>query len=328
MLEKLGAPLEALSPSPAGLLCLPFEIRLQIYRYCIPQRNMINVSMPRFDLVRSFEGRDLFLDSEDTTSSQGASLDVENDVENDVVNEEDYQIDWEWPTRFVNDAQELDEGTTNFEGSGSRPELSAYYWNDNSNRTSIFRLSKQISEEALDILYGENMFKVCLNGGGELGLSNNFTQANRQRMRHLLLIAEPCGINYWPGEMPNDEIWSSILPKSKTLRIVARQPTEALYPIALTLEKKMDEWIEWFKHRLQCFAQHLSRETIVKVDIDGRTETGELLKECLPYGYQEIRCHLVGDLIFKRGHFSWQSGYWDFDDPINSHDVDDDWNSD
>lgn len=39
-LEKLRTPPEA----PAtGLLCLPFEIRLQIYYYCIPRKRIIEV---------------------------------------------------------------------------------------------------------------------------------------------------------------------------------------------------------------------------------------------------------------------------------------------
>ena len=66
-------------------------------------------------------------------------------------------------------------------------------WNCNKNKNSIFLLSKQISEEALDILYGDNIFKLYLHGEGEVYLKKNFTEANRQRMRYLLLIAEPNG---------------------------------------------------------------------------------------------------------------------------------------
>jgi hypothetical protein len=29
----------------------------------------------------------------------------------------------------------------------------------------------------------------------------------------------------------------------------------------------------------------------------------------------------IGDLIFKRGRFSWESGYWDDDGPENSFDA-------
>jgi hypothetical protein len=43
-LDKLRAPLER----PAGLLRLPFEIRPQIYHYCIPRKHIIDVSIPQF----------------------------------------------------------------------------------------------------------------------------------------------------------------------------------------------------------------------------------------------------------------------------------------
>jgi hypothetical protein len=202
------------------------------------------------------------------------------------------------------------------------------YWNHNKNRNSIFRLSKQISEETLDILYGENIFKLYLHGEGEVYLKKYFTEANRRRMRYFLLAAVP-SVSYDPGRMPDNALWSSILPTLKELRIVTEQPIAAsLYYGAPTLEQETDCWVKWFGPFLQCFGQYLSRETIVQVDFDGRAETRDLVKEYMPRGYQEIQCHHVGDLIFKRGRFSWESGYWDDDDRINSCDADGDWDSD
>lgn len=46
----------------------------------------------------------------------------------------------------------------------------------------ILRLSKQISEECLNILYGENTFRVSLKNGGERHLRDNFTEENRYRV--------------------------------------------------------------------------------------------------------------------------------------------------
>jgi hypothetical protein len=53
-LEKLRAHLDA---PPTGLLRLPFEIRLQIYYYCIPRNRVIEVSRPRFNTSWPFVGR-------------------------------------------------------------------------------------------------------------------------------------------------------------------------------------------------------------------------------------------------------------------------------
>ena len=36
--------------TPTSLLNLPFEIRLQIYHYCIPRKRVIAVSYPRFPI--------------------------------------------------------------------------------------------------------------------------------------------------------------------------------------------------------------------------------------------------------------------------------------
>lgn len=79
------------------------------------------------------------------------------------------------------------------------------YWNC-SNNSSIFLLSKQISGETLDILYGENIFKLRPHGGGEDYLKVNLAEANRQRMRYLLLIAQPMGVSYVPGRMPDTSL--------------------------------------------------------------------------------------------------------------------------
>jgi hypothetical protein len=45
-LEKLRAPLDA---PPTSLLRLPFDIRLQIYHYCISCKRVIEASRPRFN---------------------------------------------------------------------------------------------------------------------------------------------------------------------------------------------------------------------------------------------------------------------------------------
>ena len=39
-----------------------------------------------------------------------------------------------------------------------------------------------------------------------------------------------------------------------------------------------------------------------------------IVKECIFSGYREVRRRLSGDLIFRRGRFSYDSGYWIDDD--------------
>ena len=111
-LKNLDASLKRTYPlprvTPTSLLDLPFEIRLQIYCYCIPRKCIIGVSHPRFPIG--------------------------------------------WPLEQEGD-------TLDFEGD---------YWNLNKNKNSLLLLSKQLSEECLDILYGENISKLYCRLAGDL----------------------------------------------------------------------------------------------------------------------------------------------------------------
>ena len=51
------------------------------------------------------------------------------------------------------------------------------------------------------------------------------------------------GVSYEPGKLPDNALWSCILPKLKGLRIVAGQPLQASsYYGDPTLKQKMD-WL-------------------------------------------------------------------------------------
>jgi hypothetical protein len=85
------------------------------------------------------------------------------------------------------------------------PDIEGDYWN-RSNKNSIFLISKQISKEALDILYRENIFKLHLHKKGKYYLKKNFAKGNRQRMQYLLLITQPIGISYKARKMPDNSL--------------------------------------------------------------------------------------------------------------------------
>jgi hypothetical protein len=68
ILQQFSAPLKVPPPpplSPSGLLRLPFEVRLQIYHYCIPHKYVIEVSDPRFYIRWPFEEKNHTVDLED-----------------------------------------------------------------------------------------------------------------------------------------------------------------------------------------------------------------------------------------------------------------------
>ncbi|KAH6678669.1 hypothetical protein B0J14DRAFT_583236 [Halenospora varia] len=272
-----------------GLLRLPYEIRLQIYHYCIPRKRTIEVWCPQFYVP--YEER-VDQDSEPQTFKYG------------VGSKDGFA------------ATGVEVGFSYIEGGAvgltHYDEDDRYYSDHFKRNNSIFLLSKQISNEALDVLYGDNIFKLSLNWDAEGYLKKKFTEANRRRMRHMLITALSSGCIYNPGN-PDEELWSIFLPALKELRIIAETPLQAREDYyALTLEEQMNDWIDFITPYLQCFGQHLSSKTTVEVDDDGSAETKKIFLECWKGGYREVRCW-NGDMIFKRGEFSRESGYWDDD---------------
>lgn len=175
---------------------------------------------------------------------------------------------------------------------------------------AILRISKQISNEGLDILYGQNIFIARIHEEGEAHLKKYFTEPNMRKIRSLIVVAEPGGISYEAGSAPEAALWSSILPNLKELRIVASQPIQEPFgngaPRPVELEERMERWVGWFTPYLRCFGRYLSNDATVLVDVNGRSEMKDIMGVCLMHDYREARCRLAGDLIFERGRWSWE----------------------
>ena len=75
--ENLGAPmrktLRLSRVAPTGLLGLPFEIRLQIFYYCIPRKHIIDKWGPRFYIGWPYEKKDHTVDLDN-------ALDFKDDI--------------------------------------------------------------------------------------------------------------------------------------------------------------------------------------------------------------------------------------------------------
>lgn len=222
---------EAQKIPPIGLVALPFEIRLQIYNYLIPQRHLVEVSNPA--ITYKYE---------------------------------------EWDDML---------------------------WK---NKTSIFRISKQMSEEALDVLYGSNEFKLYLNGGGEAYFKWKISKTNRGRILSLEVVAQAEGRTFKPRQVPDYALWSSILPQLRTLRIVAAQPSFASYFYQPSqkepnIKGEIKTWMRWLPPYLECFGRYVSMDTAVEVDINGMARTEQIVRASFPNGYRKVQCP-TGELIF------------------------------
>lgn len=203
-------------------------------------------------------------------------------------------------------------------------EVYTWMWEDPERKTGILSVSRQISEEALNVLYGRNLFIVTVHGGAHNKLLK-FGNANLRRIRYLRLVAQPMGICFPKPVQFDSQLWIPLLTGLSQLCLVAQQPLQARsYYNAPSFEEDMQRWIAWLEPILRYLAQNISEKTSVKVDDNKLVETGDVIQKHFRSGYERVQT-ATGDHIFMRGMFSWESGYWDDDDGGADGGMGDDW---
>jgi hypothetical protein len=196
-------------------------------------------------------------------------------------------------------------------------------------KAGILSVSRQISDEALNVLYGCNLFSVLINGGAHEKLLK-FGTENISRIRYLRLVAQPMGICYPDTMKINSRLWVPLLTDLNRLCLVTQQPLRGGgYYNAPSLEEDMREWVAWLEPILRYVARNIAKTTIVEIDDNDLVETGELVQKCFSSGYKKVQT-VTGDRIFMRGEFEGQFGdYWDGDDDMGMNYADagmgDDW---
>jgi hypothetical protein len=113
--------------------------------------------------------------------------------------------------------------------------------------TAVLRVCRQVSAEALTVLYGENKFSVIVFGSRPTLLERHFSEPNRLRLRKLIFL-HPCW-DYWAG---SDD------PYSEDEELISNLSTP---PVALDL----DIW-------RPIFANLTSLTLRLTVDCDGVTQ--------------------------------------------------------
>lgn len=158
--------------------------------------------------------------------------------------------------------------------------------------TNILHVSKQMSDECLDILYGENLFEVYLKRGAEATLKKTFSKENLQRIRFILAIAPgPC----FSGELnpPDIPFWAMTIPNLKLFEWVTQPDKRAEQQMSdLVMQQGLEGWMEWTDAYLDCFGEFL---------VDGVE-----FKMRLDKGDGEYR--QIGRLAFRRGPFFKKDG--------------------
>ena len=204
----------------------------------------------------------------------------------------------------------------NYDYVDSEREENAYRFSEDSmyaRTTGILKVSRAISNEAMEVLYGQNLFIVDIHGGPYCDI-HNFTVANLQRVRYLRIVARPLGASYGKPLVFDPQLWLPLLEGLQQFWIVAQQPLAAQGDHgAPTLEEDLCEWTTWLDPILKYFSTTLPKTTVVGLDDDGRAETRAMMDKHFDPGYLKVRT-VTGDYCFERGTYSWESGYWDSDD--------------
>ena len=194
-------------------------------------------------------------------------------------------------------------------------------------RTGILEVSKAISDEALDVLYGQNAFIVDVHGRGYHDLLK-FGVANLQRIRYLRIVARPMGISYGRALIFDPQLWLPLLEGLLQFCIVAQQPLAARgYPGAPSLKEDLRKWTTWLDPVLKYFSTNLPKTTVVGLDDDGHAETTAMMDKYFDSDYQKVRT-ITGDFCFERGQYSRESGYWDSDGRDGCNAADGSWGDD
>ncbi|KGO75629.1 hypothetical protein PITC_055070 [Penicillium italicum] len=153
--------------------------------------------------------------------------------------------------------------------------------------TNVLHVSKQMSDECLNILYGENLFEVYLDKGAEATLKKTFTKENIQRIRSILAIApgpifsgelSPPDIPFWATTIPNLKLFGWLTQPDKRAETLTSNST---------MVQRLECWKEWMEAYLDCFGEFL----VPGVDFKMRIET------------EDDRYRRVGRVSFRRGPF-------------------------
>ena len=190
---------------------------------------------------------------------------------------------------------------------------------DEETSAAVLSVSRQINEEALDVLYGENMFAISLATRDRYDTRYELTPSNWQRVRRLsLLVDDYHGYMCHTYDAPYiliEPIWPSVFANLTKLCIVADQPTKIHGDDDEndkdedgdnednkddedneTSKVKITRWSEWLKPVLLWINERVSTDLVIELDFDGGDETAELAKVCfVKAGFRRAETELGDD---------------------------------
>jgi hypothetical protein len=147
----------------------------------------------------------------------------------------------------------------------------------------LLLVCRQVSDEALDILYGENAFEVVMNLVGQNIARPMFPQSNRRRIRHVLLL-HPCRYYSHGGPVAapltiDSTLWDPIFPTLKTMIIADDSRTVTANQVQ----------IEPYARIVRYIGNALPAECIVLFDFNQVEWVERLFRENLPHQSRPVQ---------------------------------------
>ncbi|KAB5577493.1 hypothetical protein GE09DRAFT_520384 [Coniochaeta sp. 2T2.1] len=185
---------------------------------------------------------------------------------------------------------------------------------------SLLLTSKQVREEALDILYGENVFRFVYAAEGDDFEEVPFPKKKLFRMKHVMLVfgAEELSDAVFDEDLDPEvgrlgygygkETWAKLLRGLKTLRLVADMPDDGAEHRMFAnpdehckrfMRGKHEEWSEELSELLKYVGETVSPGAAILADVDEMKVTSKLLDSLLQRSWKHVRT-TTGDELHMR----------------------------
>ncbi|KAK4065910.1 uncharacterized protein Triagg1_8462 [Trichoderma aggressivum f. europaeum] len=286
------------SSNSSAFLAIPLEIRRQIYRYCIPQKPLIDVS-------------------------SGVCRKTRFDWSEELNEHHNHDLEEIGDTPFI----EIEEGEESESETsvvcGTNRIMYELYPSSRSAFPGLLLCCQQITEEVTDILYDDATMLVGLHNIGQTKLAQ--LPKAREKIRKMILILRPTRAFCNPDFRMDPNIWNRILGNLSMLGIIAEQPSKS-ESLEEELENTPAKMITRIAPICDYIGRSLSREAEVVVDANDEEKTIKVLEQAMP-GRCRFQNFSMADVIFRRGRFSLESVYsgtdWDGvdDGPTSCRDV-------
>ncbi|CAG8971574.1 hypothetical protein HYALB_00009223 [Hymenoscyphus albidus] len=248
---------------------IPPEVRLKIYRHFIPNNEIVHIDLPSACPKKYDDG------------FEGAFLGFRR--------REWWDEGWGW-------IKSLDPDNLHWS------KINA------TNKNGIFCVSKTISEEALGVLYGENIFEVDLMYYERFIPFETLSKALTRRIKKLKIVAHADEKISYQNWILNQSLWATVFQDLTNFyfEVQTSDRPQDWYVGLETWTSEKQEWHDsvWCFELTSCFKYLQGCEVMLTVEQSPDKRVGDFVEKSLPRGYRKFEGDTPGNGIFK-----WKLGF-------------------